>query len=60
MSRKHRYLKLSHIYVGQLGAVIALSMILAFGFVQIADNVTDSGVRTLAYLVAGLAVFGAV
>jgi hypothetical protein len=28
--------------------------------VQIADNVTDSGVRTLAYLVAGLAVFGAV
>ena len=60
MSTKHRHLKLSHMYVSQLGALVGIAMILAFGFVKIADSVTDSGVRTLAYLVAGLAAFAAV
>ena len=60
MSTKHRHLKLSHMYISQWGAVVGIAIILAFGFVQIAGSVTDSGVRTLAYLVAGLAAFTAV
>lgn len=59
MSRRHRYHKLSHIYVGQLGAVIAIAMIFAFGFASIADQSSDPAMRTWAYLVAGLGVFGA-
>jgi hypothetical protein len=59
MSKKNRQLKLYHIYVGQLGAVIAISMIMAFGFVRIAENATGSGARTLAYLCAGLGAFAA-
>ena len=60
MSTKHRHLKLSHMYVSQWGAVVGIATILAFGFMKIADSVTDSGVSTLAYLVAGLAAFTAV
>jgi hypothetical protein len=60
MSMKHRYMKLFLMYVSQMGAVVGIAMILAFGFMRIADSATDSGVRTLAYLVAGLAAFTAV
>ena len=60
MSTRHRYLKLHYIYLGQLGAVIAICMIFAFGFVRFASTVDDPGMRTLPYLLAGLAAFGAV
>lgn len=60
VSKKHRYLMLFHIYLSQLGSVIALSAILAVGYVRIADNLDDPGVRNLAYLVAGLAAFAAI
>lgn len=59
MSTKHRYLKLHYIYVGQLGAVIAICMIFAFGFVRFASHLDDPSLRILPYLVAGLATFGA-
>ena len=57
---KNRYLKLNQIFLTQAGAVIALSMVLAFAYVEFADNLTDPNVRTLAYLCAGLASFGAI
>ena len=60
MSMKHRYMKLFVMYVSQMGAVVGIAMILAFGFMKIADSVTDSGVSAVAYLVAGLAAFTAI
>ena len=60
MSMQHRYMKLFVMYVSQMGAVVGIATILAFGVMKIADSVTDSGVSTLAYLVAGLAAFTAV
>jgi hypothetical protein len=60
MSTKHRYLNLSHMFLQQTGAIIALSAIVAIGFAGIADNVADPAVTRLAYVAAGLAGFGAV
>jgi hypothetical protein len=60
VSTKHRYLMLYHIYLSQLGGVIAVSIVIAVGCLQIADSVTNSDVTMLAYLVAGLGAFAAV
>lgn len=57
MSTKQRSLKLFIMYVSQLGATVGITMIVAFGFLQIGRNVSDDGVRTLAYLCGGLAAF---
>jgi hypothetical protein len=60
ISRKHRSLKLNHMMLQLTGAVIALSMIIAMGYVGIANSVTDPEVTTLAYVAAGLAGFGVI
>lgn len=57
MSAKQRSLKLFIMYLSQLGATVGITLIVAFGFLQIGGHVGDDGVRTLAYLCAGLAAF---
>jgi hypothetical protein len=60
VSTKHRYLMLYHVYLSQVGGVIAISIVIAVGCLRIADSVTNSDVTMLAYLVAGLGAFAAV
>jgi len=56
-SLKHRQLMLYNMYFQYLGGIIALSIIIALGFVQMADNVSDPGIKNLAYAAAVLAGF---
>jgi hypothetical protein len=57
VSRKHRQLMLYNMYFQYLGGIIAFSIIFAFGFVQIADHLSDPGIKNLAYAAAVLAGF---
>ena len=58
-SLKHRQLMLYNMYFQYLGGIIALSIIIALGFVQMADNVSDPGIKNLAYAAAAIAAFPA-
>ena len=58
-STKHRYIKLNQIFLPQAAAVFVFSLIMALGYIRIADNVSDPDVRTVAYLAACLGAFGA-
>jgi hypothetical protein len=57
VSARQRMLKLFIMYLSQLGATVGITLIVAFGYTLIANSVSDTGVRTLAYLCAGLAAF---
>jgi hypothetical protein len=59
VSRKHRQLMLYNMYFQYLGGMIALSIIIALGLVQMGDHVSDSGIKNLAYVAAVLAGFPA-
>jgi len=57
VSHKHRHLMLYSMYFQFLGSMIALSVILAVSFVQMADHVSHPGIKNLAYLAAVLVAF---
>jgi hypothetical protein len=57
MSTQQRLLKLFIMYLSQLAATVAITLVVAFGFLLIGSDAQHDGVRTLAYLCSGLAAF---
>ena len=59
LSLNHRRLMLYNMYYQYLGGVIGVSTVLALGFVQMANHMSDPGIRNLAYAAAAIAAFPA-